>query len=165
MTRVLLTYASTGERGIAARRAVRLTRRGVDVDIAPCGAAVTRSDGAYDHVLDVRSADPTTPTTALPAGEGVLRIVGARVEASTASASSPNRPAWIGPTAIALGVILVAGGASVGVPVVLLVVYALALAAASTCLFGALHLRLARPTRRAAPLALMALSSRHTGAA
>jgi hypothetical protein len=163
MTRVLLTYANLAERRIATRRALRLTRRGIDVDLATDAAAAMLTERAYDRVLDVHGADPAMPAATPPSDEGMLRIVGARVEPGLASALQTVRPAWIVPTAVALGTLLIATGASLGVPIVLLVVYALVLAAAATQLFGALHHRL---TKSNAPPAVPApLSSRHTGAA
>lgn len=162
MTRVLFTYANLSERRIATRRALRLARRGVDVDLASCGAAATLTERVYDRVLDVHSEEPALPAAIAPTGEGMLRIVGARVD--TGARTVPTvRPGWTVPTALALGAILIAAGAGVGVPIVLVVVYALVLAAAATHLFGALQTRLTRPS--ATSVLPAPLSSRHTGAA
>ena len=142
MTRVLLTYGNLRERRIATRRALRLTRRGADVDLASSVAAATLGDH-YDHVLDAHALEPAL-VSAAPAGrEGIVGIVGAHQAAPTANRST--RPGWTIVASFVVGALLVAVGAVIGVPILLLVLYALVLAAASTQLFGALHRRLIAP--------------------
>lgn len=72
MTRVLVTYTTTAERKLAARRASRLAARGVDVDLATAAAAATLPAGWYDRVLDPSTFEPLPSAQG---GEGVVRII------------------------------------------------------------------------------------------
>jgi hypothetical protein len=92
MPRVLVTYTSVDDRSLAARTAMALIHRGVDVDVAPEQAVRRVAAAAYQRV--VRAADqdlakvlrcPRTPR------EGVVRIVGANDDASEATPNETPR--------------------------------------------------------------------------
>lgn len=91
MTRILVTYSNVAERKLAARRACRLSARGVDVDLATTAAAARLPAGAYDRVLEASSCEP------VPAGardhEGIVYIASAGVDRiPRPRAPAPARP-------------------------------------------------------------------------
>lgn len=151
MTRLLLTYAGLAERRIATRRALRLSRRGIDVDLASRTAAATLDGNHYDHVLEATSPEPAE-LVARP-GEGLVSIVGARRQPEPAPATV--RPAWALPAALALASALVGAGAVAGVPAVLLLLYGVLTAAAATHVFSALGGRRKPATMPVAPTPLL----------
>jgi hypothetical protein len=88
MTRVLVTYASLADRRLATRRAVLLTQRGIDADLASAATAEAIAGAGYERVWDAASSDLLLALRApIAPREGMLGIAG------PAPAPTPTRAA------------------------------------------------------------------------
>jgi hypothetical protein len=149
MTRILVTYHGPSERRLAAHRAVLLTRRGLDVDVASEDAAKEVPDGGYDRV--VMAPDLQVGHFPPRGGVGALRIIGAErrppePEPIVGTAFVAKRPApakrpasaWPPLAGILSAIVLVVAARAAGAPPYALLVVGLVAVAAATHLFRTL---------------------------
>jgi hypothetical protein len=119
MTRVLLTYSNASERKLAARRASRLSARGVDVDLATATAAAQLPAAAYDRVLEASSCEPVPPGETGHEGRVYIASAGFDHVPSAPAFSAERPPAKRSDvlTALVVGAIAAIGLTTLSLPV------------------------------------------------